>query len=117
MRNNVKMQVITSDLFENIPGQAYDIIAINPPYYKKDPVTAKDYAWFCGKNGEYFSKLFTHLGDYIHQDSEILMVLFDGCDLDMIRGFAAKNNFGLTVVQSKQNMLEQNFIFKIEQIN
>jgi hypothetical protein len=32
----------------------------------------------------------------------------------MINGFAVQNNFVLTCVHSKQNMLEKNFIYKIE---
>jgi hypothetical protein len=35
------------------------------------------------------------------------MVLFDGCDMEMIHGFAAANNFSLTCVHNKQNMLEK----------
>jgi hypothetical protein len=45
------------------------------------------------------------------------MVLFDGCDMEMINSFAAANNFILNCVQSKQNILEKNFIYKIEKYN
>ena len=116
-QNNIEVEIIASDLFADIPVKAYDIIAINPPYYKKDPITAKDHAWFCGENGEYFSGMFAGLSNYIHRQTEVLMVLFDGCDMNMINNFAAKNNFSLTCVQSRQNMLERNFIFKIEKTN
>ena len=112
-QNRVNLQVIQSDLFQNIPQQPFDIIAINPPYYKKRPVTNADYAWFCGENGEYFSALFDTLADHIHKDTEILMVLFDGCDMPMITWFAATNGFVLNCVHSKQNVLEKNHIFKI----
>lgn len=115
-QNKVELKIIQSDLFKNIPAQQFDIIAINPPYYKKQPLTAQDYAWSCGENGEYFSSLFSSIGNYIHVDTEILMVLFDGCDMEMISGFAAKNGFVLNCVYSKKNMLEKNFIFKIEKI-
>ena len=114
--NKVKLEIIESDLLNNVPKKQYDIIAINPPYYKKDPVKPQDYAWFCGENGEYFSVLFDTIDDYIHPNTEILMVLFDGCDMDMITGFAAKKDFALNCVHSKQNMLEKNFIYKIEKI-
>jgi len=114
LHNNLQLKTFQSDLFNDIPEKEYDIIAINPPYYKKNPVTLRDYAWFCGENGEYFERLFTSLHSYMHADTEVLMVLFDGCDMDMIHEFAAANNFLLTCVQSKQNILEKNFIFKIE---
>ncbi len=115
-QNKVGIEIIKSDLFQNIPKQEFDIIAINPPYYEKQPLTEQDHAWFCGENGEYFSGLFDSLADYIHAETEILMVLFEDCSMEMIAGFAAKNGFTLNCVYSKKNMLEKNFIFKIEKI-
>ncbi len=112
--NGVHLNILQSDLFAAIPEQRFDIIAINPPYYKKQAVTAKDHAWFCGEHGEYFSVLFDKLARYMHEESEVLMVLFDGCDMNMIRGFAKQNNFSLNCVQRKRNLLETNFIYKIE---
>jgi release factor glutamine methyltransferase len=116
VQNNVAINITRSDLFLNIPPQQFDLIAINPPYYKKQPVTAKDYAWLCGEKGEYFSALFATLAGYMHPDSEVLMILFDGCDMEMIYGMAAENNFRLTCVYSKKNILEENAIYKIEKV-
>ncbi|HLF46408.1 MAG TPA: methyltransferase [Chitinophagaceae bacterium] len=113
--NEVQLEIIQSDLFINIPEQLFDIIAINPPYYKKHPVSEIDYAWCCGEHGEYFSGLFENLVHYIHPASEIIMVLFEGCDIEMVNGFAAQNGFALNCVQTNINLLEKNFIFKIVQ--
>jgi release factor glutamine methyltransferase len=113
-QNKVEMEIIQSDLFYNIPKQQFDIIAINPPYYKKIPLTPASHAWYCGENGEYFSELFKGLNYYIHTKSEVLMVLFDGCDIEMIANLAAQNGFNLQCVHTHKNFLEKNFIFKIE---
>ena len=113
LQNNVSLEIIQSDLFADIPSQLFDIIAINPPYYKKEPVTHQDYAWYCGENGEYFSRLFGQLAGYIHDNTEIIMVLCDGCDMKMIETAAAGNGFKLQLMLTKQNMLEKNFIYKI----
>jgi release factor glutamine methyltransferase len=112
--NRIPLTVIGSDLFTNIPQQAFDIIAINPPYYKKQPNTPAEYAWYCGEQGEYFKQLFTGLQQYMHPQSIVLMVLCDGCDLQMIREMASANGFHLNCVQTKTNWVETNFIFKIE---
>ena len=114
LTNHVEITIVQSDLFVSVPPEKFDIIAINPPYYKKQPLTSKDYAWFCGENGEYFENLFKGLHNYIHNHSEIYMVLFEGCDLDMIKDNASKNGFQLILVQTHKNMLEKNFIYKIE---
>src|SRR5688500_12707644 len=80
-QNEVELTIIQSDLFRHIPEQAFDIIAINPPYYKKQPLTEKDYAWYCGENGEYFQELFSKLGEYVHKNSFVMMVVSEECDI------------------------------------
>lgn len=112
--NNVQIDILRSDLFNEIPAQAFDIIMINPPYYKKDPVSYSDYAWNCGSNGEYFKKLFHQLKRYIHTKTKMLMVLCDGCDIEMIKEIASENGYRLELVFSKKNMIEKNFIYTID---
>jgi release factor glutamine methyltransferase len=114
--NNVSINVIESDLLDEIPSQSFDIIAINPPYYKKHPESYSDYAWNCGENGEYFKKLFSQLKSYIHPNTTTLMVLCDGCDIDMVRSIADENDFTMRTVFMKQNILETNFIYSIEPV-
>jgi len=116
VRNQVQVNVLLADLFDKVPRQAFDIIAINPPYYKKEPLTPADYAWYCGENGEYFEKLFRSLHDYIHADSIVYMVLCNGCDLGMICFKANRFHFKMECILSKQTILEKNFVYKIEKI-
>lgn len=112
-QNNVKFEIIHSDLFNTIPEQQFDVIAINPPYYKKEPQTLLDHAWFCGEKGEYFFKLFQQLSGYIHNNSDVILVACDGCDINMIAEAASGNAFKLDCVLTRQTILEKNFIFKI----
>ncbi|HEY2721010.1 MAG TPA: HemK2/MTQ2 family protein methyltransferase [Chitinophagaceae bacterium] len=116
LQNNVHLDVLESDLFDEIPKQCFDFIVINPPYYKKEQSSYADYAWNCGENGEYFQKLFSQLKDYTHEATKIYMVLCDGCDIEMVKSMAAKNSFELHIVFTKQNVLEKNFIYSIETI-
>jgi release factor glutamine methyltransferase len=112
--NHVRLTVIESDLFERLRPQAFDIIAINPPYYKKQPHSFADYAWFCGENGEYFEQLFSGLKNYMHSETMVLMVLCDGCDIEMIKGLAREKGYSMQSIYTKKNMLETNFIYRIQ---
>jgi release factor glutamine methyltransferase len=112
-RNDVELMTIQSDMFRHIPVQAFDIIAINPPFYKKQPLTEKDHAWYCGKNGEYFQELFSKLGEYIHKNSLVLMVVSEECDIDMISKIAADRNFLLQKKITKKSFWEYLFIYQI----
>ena len=46
--NNLNINIVYSDLFENIVQNTYDYIIINPPYYPKTPTNNKEKAWYCG---------------------------------------------------------------------
>lgn len=114
--NRIPITILNSDLFTNIPQQAFDIIAINPPYYKKQPKTPAGYAWYCGEQGEYFQQLFSSLQPYMHPQSTVLMVLCDGCDLEMIRSMARSCGFRLNCVFEKKNWIEVNYIFRVDRL-
>jgi release factor glutamine methyltransferase len=111
--NHVSITIHHSDLFEDIPLKQFDIIAINPPYYKRHPQTWKDHAWYCGENGEYFEKLFGSIRAYSHRNSAIYMVLCDGCDMDMIQQQAKKNGLHLHLEHEQKTWIEKNFIYTI----
>lgn len=115
-RNNVKLKIVHSDLFSSMPSEKFDFIAINPPYYKKQPLTDKDHAWFCGENGEYFSNLFSTLAGYTHAGSVVLATLCEGCDIEMVRKIAASNQLRLVCLRQQQNLLEKDYIFQIEPV-
>jgi release factor glutamine methyltransferase len=111
--NGELVKVLHSDLFSSIPPYRFDIIAINPPYYMQDAHSQAEFAWFCGKNGEYFERLFGGLGAYTHADSLVLLVLCDGCDIQRIKRMAEDHGLCLKCVVTQQTVLEKNFIFRI----
>jgi release factor glutamine methyltransferase len=116
-RNQVPLQIIPSDLFNNIPLQHFDIIAINPPYYCKQPERFEEYAWYCGEHGEYFDRLFKDLGNYWHHQMQVLMVLSEVCDLAMIQGFAQQHGWHMPLLATRKNMVETIFIYSIIPVN
>jgi release factor glutamine methyltransferase len=111
--NSVDMQIIHSDMFKNIPAKKFDIIAINPPYYKRSATNYEEHAWYCGKHGEYFQQLFSGLANYTHESSKVMMVLSDACDLMMIETFANRNGFIMKLAYQTKNLVERNYIFQI----
>lgn len=105
--------VHVSDLFDSVPENKFDILLINPPYFFNDPKDEGAFAWYCGKNGEYFEKLFAQLGNYSQSSSQIFMTLADNCDLERIKSIAKKHNYLLNLVTEKKIKWEKNFIFKV----
>jgi release factor glutamine methyltransferase len=112
-RNNVALRIYESDLFDAIPASTFDVIAINPPYYRKDPRSMKEHAWYCGANGEYFRKLFQQLPAFIHEGTQVLMTVCDGADSAMIHRMACESGFLLTCIRKRQHLMQKNFLYSI----
>jgi release factor glutamine methyltransferase len=111
--NDVKISIIESNLFSSIPLQQFDFIAVNPPYYKKNPVTPDQHAWYCGENMEYFENFFQQAKSYVHETSKIMMVLSDECDIEGIRAIAEGKGWEWKLAGRKKNAWETGFVFNI----
>jgi release factor glutamine methyltransferase len=111
--NGVDLKLIFSDLFNLVPQQCFDIIAINPPYYFETPGNFAQHAWYCGKNGEYFQGLFKNLSNYIDQKTVILMILCEGSNIVAIQSIGKEYGFGFECVQTTRNLIERNYIYQI----
>ncbi len=113
-KNNVQINIFTSDLFKNIPEMQFDYIIINPPYYSRDPGEEEEYAWFCGSNFEYFKSLFSSLSNFIGKDSKVFMILSEVCDIQKIKSIGMENKFIWKLKMKKQFWGEKNYIFEIK---
>jgi release factor glutamine methyltransferase len=111
--NQVQVQTIFSDLFQNIEPVAFDFIIINPPYYPKEPKSVKEQAWFCGSNFEYFESLFLQLPRFNSPANKIFMILSEDCEIEKIEKIATKNKLQMICVLQKTVMKEKNFIFEV----
>ncbi len=105
--------VYLSDLFDSVPENKFDLLFINPPYFFNDPQNEGAFAWYCGKNGEYFEKLLKQIDNYSLPTSQIFMSLADNCDLERIKTIVKKHNYLLNLVTEKKIKWEKNFIFKV----
>jgi release factor glutamine methyltransferase len=115
-RNHPDFSMVKSDLFDKISPREFDYIYINPPYFFKEPKSVEQKAWYCGKEGEYYKKLFYQLPDYSGPATEILMVLSDNCDLKRIEKIAENFGYGLEIVQKTKIKWEWNFLFRLRKI-
>ena len=110
--NTLKVNVIYSDLFENLKHESlFDYIIINPPYYPKEPKNIKERAWFCGENFEYFEKLFSQLKQ--HLATNTWMILSEDYDIEHIKTIAKKNGLSFELIFQKNVVKEKNYIFNI----
>jgi release factor glutamine methyltransferase len=116
-RNNVSLTIIQSNLFENVPKGSFDWIIVNPPYYPKDPVTSADFAWYCGKDHEYFRVFFGTVSSYMTATTQTIMVLSDVCALEIISRIAAEHGLALIKLAEKKIWADgNNYLYRIKRI-
>jgi release factor glutamine methyltransferase len=108
--NKRNFPVYESNLFCEIPKAKFDFILVNPPYYKKKPVSVAEHAWYCGENLEYFDSLFTQAMSYAHPKTEMLMVLSDECDIEGIKSIGFKHGWKCVLRMEKLIRWEKNYI-------
>jgi release factor glutamine methyltransferase len=114
--NHVEIKTIHSDLFDSI-NEVFDFIIINPPYYGKEVSNENELCWNCGKEFEYFEKLFRQLTKHINNSSSVIMVLTKGCDLQRIFAIAKKSNFDFELIKEKDVLFdEKDFLFRIKAV-
>ncbi len=111
-KNELKVNALVSDLFQNISQKEFDYIIINPPYYPKNPSEMKEMAWFCGEDFIYFENLFIQLASFV-PNSTILMILSEDCEIETIKAIASKNKLEFLKVHETKVSFERNFIFSI----
>jgi release factor glutamine methyltransferase len=111
--NNININIIESDLFDNIKPQVYEIIIINPPYYPKNPEVESDYAWYCGEGFEYYHKLFSQIKPYLNMDSRVIVSLAETCDINKIDSIAKACGFNLKLIDQKNYLWEKQLLFRI----
>lgn len=112
-RNNLPIQVIESNLFEKIRLEDYDIIAINPPYYPKEPSNFAENAFFCGNDFDYFHQLFQQISTQYRPTTFIYMILSEDCDIEKIQKIASENELKLVLKRTLKNWCEENYIYEI----
>lgn len=111
---NDGFETIESNLFSNIPsGKKFDIVLINPPYYKGDPENDFEKGFYGGKNLEILELFFKNVKQFLSDSGVIYMILSDDSDLNMIELYADKSGFKTNIEQTNKKYFETFYIYKM----
>ena len=98
--NGIDLEVLESDLFQHLPpGQVFDMILVNPPYYAAQPKDLQQRAFFAGEQLEYFEAFFQQLGKHRHAGTKTWMILSADCDLPKILQIASTAGYSGTIAE------------------
>lgn len=111
--HQLELEVRESDLFSALNDRRFSAIAINPPYYRKDPADMAQRAWYAGGQFEYFKALFATLRPHLLATSQVWMVLSEDCALREIETIAHQHHFELKLLDSRTFRFEAQNIYGI----
>ncbi len=112
--NDLQIECKESNLFVAVADEAFDLVIVNPPYFRADPVGDAGRAWCAGTHFEYFEAFFAGLAArFGGQVGEALMILADICELEAIDAVAAQHGLTLRPVYQEWVLWEQQFIFQV----
>ena len=111
LKNDLFLDVLVSDLAANLGEEIFQLIVVNPPYYPKEPANAEELAWYCGKDFEFFSRLFEESKRHLSQEGKMFMILSEDCALEKIEALANSAGWSMKEVHRKSVWAEMNFIF------
>jgi release factor glutamine methyltransferase len=112
-QNSGEVRIIESDLFDKLQPGIFDLVIINPPFYKGAVTRPSENAWYAGTDLQYFRKLFQQCRNHMDHETEMYMVLSEDCELAEIKEIATTNSLNMKVVSIKQFITENLLIFKI----
>ncbi len=115
-RNGLRLRAVLSDQFDALPDH-FDVIAINPPYYDRDPTSPAERAFHAGAGLAYFEKLFPALAKRIANGSDVYMVLSEDLDLARLRRIARASGLEWLNARSAARWAETTTVFLLVSAN
>ena len=111
--NGLTIEVLLSDLFAAVAGRRFDVVAVNPPYFAKDPVDDAERAWFAGADLGYFDRFFRGLVAHLTIDGTALMVLAEGCDMATIDAAASRHGVAKRAAVHRRKWFGAQTVFEL----
>lgn len=115
--NHLRMEVVHSDLFQNLAEEEFDIIIVNPPFFEGQAKEDSSYAWYCGPDFYFFTTFFQELPAFTTSHSKVWMILSEVCDLTPIKEIAAKHQYNMPLIYQETRLFEEFLIFEIQTKN
>jgi release factor glutamine methyltransferase len=115
LRNGARIEVVQSDLFENVHGN-FDVIAFNPPYLAVEASSSSwiEKSWSGGEDGaDVAGPFLERAAKHLTPNGRIYIVLSSlGGFRTLLR--AAKKQYQLTMIEEKHMFFESIFVYRLE---
>jgi release factor glutamine methyltransferase len=106
-----EIEVIESDLFENIKGK-YDIIFFNPPYYPKEPANDFEKAFNAGNDYRILKEFASCVGEHLKEEGIIYLIISSDINPAEFKIIFAAKGLSIEVIKEHKKFFETFYIIK-----
>lgn len=111
--NQLPVEVLISDTFDEFPSLAFDFILVNPPFVPRYPELERHFAFYCGEQFEYYFALFKNLHTHLRPQGQLIIALAKSCACKSILGIAEDYGFEVATIKSQRRWAETTYLFRI----
>lgn len=111
--NGLAVEAVQSDLWSALDERRFDLAVVNPPYFRRDPTTISEHAFYAGASFDYFARFFAGLGAHLAEGGRCLMVLGGHCDLRAITAIAANHGWALEAHRTAYRRLAPQVVYEV----
>jgi len=99
------------DLFAPVPGERFDVVLFNPPYYRGTPRDDGDRAW---RSPDVIERFAAGLGDHLTPSGHALLVLSSDGERDCFLHALQAGGFRSQVVAEHDFLNEQMWVYQVQ---
>jgi release factor glutamine methyltransferase len=103
--NGLRLEVIRSDLFQNVQG-CFDLIVFNPPYLRGEGTDVSDLAWAGGVNGtETLGRFLEQAPEHLNAAGRIVVIVSSDMEQTALKGIL--DRFQVKELRTKHLFFEE----------
>ncbi|MDE3057268.1 MAG: methyltransferase [Bacteroidota bacterium] len=109
-RNSVQIELRCSDLFSNLNGELFDVIAFNIPFFPRQPRSDFEEAFNAGESFSVVKRFARESLQHLNNEGVVVIVFSEDSGYEMITGFFLDEGFHILKSAIRSKMFEKFYV-------
>ncbi|HYO51052.1 MAG TPA: methyltransferase [Chloroflexia bacterium] len=109
-----RVEVRESDMFTAVPGERFDLLVCNPPYFRGVPTNLADGAYMAGADYEWLDRFSHEARSHLCASGRCLIVIGDAADVREIVGRMGRAGWSVALAAKRDILVEVIYIFVLQ---
>ncbi|HTB72016.1 MAG TPA: methyltransferase [Polyangiaceae bacterium] len=105
--NSVGPEIVESNLFAALANRQFDLICFNIPFYRREPVSPLDAAFYAGRELETVRRFADDCARHLLADGRVVIIFSEDCDGEFILSLFAERGLCLESKYVSRKLMER----------